>query len=159
MGKGGIFIITNIILLIVFLALIKYTFQLTGNLFLLELIILAVLIVMALDSTWQYTKGNNTSTGALTMFFAIILVNELGLNIFAKTPLHLILIVTAALGFILTITTKKEKCECCQTQPEETHYETTTETQTTPVEEENIVYQEEKPKKQTKKKTKKNKRK
>ena len=157
MGKSATFIITNIILLIVFLALIKYTFQLTGNLFLLELIILAILIVMALDSVWQYSKGNTTSTGALQMFFAIILINELSLKIFAKTPLHLTLIIIAALGFIITIITKKQECECCQTQPEETNYETTT--QTTPVEEENIVYKEEKPKKKAKKKTRKIKRK
>ena len=161
MGKSS-FIITNIILLIVFLALIKNIFQLAGNLFMLELLILIILLVMATDSTWQYIKGNRTSTGALSIFFAIVLVNEIGLNIFAKTPLHITLTIAAALGFIITLVTKKE-CECCQMkQPsEDTEYKT----EITPVEEEKIVeYKEDKeekkkPKKTRKKKTTKKKRK
>lgn len=155
MGKNCSLIITNILLLIVFLKSIKNTFELTGNMFLLELTILIILIVMATDSIWQYTKGNKTSTGALSIFFAIVLVNELGLNIFAKMPLHLTIIITAALGFIINLMTKEENNCCPKKQPNQEPQYTT---QTTPIEEEKIIeYKTPQTKKKRKKITKKKK--
>lgn len=111
--KGGrlLFLVMNVILLIVFLEMIGSVFSLSGDIFVFELIILLFIMLMAYDCMRNMSRGNKTGVGVLSIFFAIALVNEICMNIFAKTGLSLLLIVVAALGFIISVLNSSEEKE------------------------------------------------
>ncbi len=111
--KGGklLFLILNVILLVVLLELIGSVFSLSGDLFVFELIILVFLLLMSLDSMRQMSKGNDSGMGVMSIFFALVLINEVGLNVFANTSMNLSMLVIAALGFIITVLNHSDEKE------------------------------------------------
>ena len=112
--KKGLFITFTIILFILNLLLIRQTFSFSGETFVFEILLVVFLGVMALDSISEFTKRNFSCFSVLAIYFGIVLLNLVGLKIFAKESISISILFLSGLGFLLStsnISPKKEHAE------------------------------------------------
>lgn len=125
-GKGIInFVLMDIILAIVFIGLILSIFELHRFFLIGEVIILAILLIISFISLVAILNGIRWGWGILSLSFAIILIDLLGIYFVTRVinTTFFITMVLSAIGFILAvISIGKKKTE----EPEAPKVTTTT---------------------------------
>jgi hypothetical protein len=114
--KKGLFLVFAVLLFILNMLLIRQTFSFSREVFLFEFFLVLFLGMMSLDSMNEFTKKNFSCFSVFAIYFGLLLLNSVGLKIFAGVHMSLSILFLSGFGFLIsTSNISSRRDECCGT--------------------------------------------